>query len=344
MTTPPFLTDDLPGTPPEAGCAVPVAPGVWWVRMPLPFALNHINLWLLEDGAGWTVVDCGFPDDATRAAWEALFAGPMGGRPVTRIITTHFHPDHMGLASWLTQRFDAPFHASLAEWLWGRMLTMQGPEECTPLAAAFYARAGMPEALAAPLARRADAYRLAVPSVPGILHRLRDGDSLSIGGRCWRVVVGRGHAPEQTCLMCEEAGVFISGDQVLPRISPNVSVWPQQPDEDPLSDYLVSLEDVCRRVPDSLLVLPSHGLPFRGLHARAAELRDHHAERLAEVADACREAPKTVFQVMQAMFARDLDPIQVRFAIGEALAHVNHLLRAGTLVRQDGTPDLYRTA
>lgn len=344
MTTPLPPAGDPFGTPPPAGAAVPVAPGVWWARMPLPFALDHINVWLLEDGDGWTVVDCGFADDSTCAAWEALFAGPMGGRPVTRVVTTHFHPDHMGLAAWLTGRFGAVFHATLAEWLWGRMLSMQGAEECTPLAASFYAGAGVPEALAERLARRADAYRLAVPAVPAVLHRLRDDDVLTIGGRRWRVVVGRGHAPEQACLTCEEAGVFISGDQVLPKISPNVSVWPQQPDEDPLSDFLASLEDVCRRVPDSLLVLPSHRRPFRGLHARADELRHHHAERLAEVADTCRSAPKTAFEVMQAMFRRDLDPIQVRFAIGEALAHVNHLLHKGQLVREDGTPARYRTA
>ncbi|MCW2247873.1 glyoxylase-like metal-dependent hydrolase (beta-lactamase superfamily II) [Azospirillum fermentarium] len=344
MTTPLPPAEDPFGTPPPAGTAVAVAPGVWWARMPLPFALNHINIWLLEDGDGWAVVDCGFNDDATRTAWEALFTGPMGGRPVTRVITTHFHPDHMGLAAWLTARFGATFHATLAEWLWGRMLSMQGAEECTPLAARFYADAGLPEPLAERLARRADAYRLAVPEVPAVLHRLRDGDGLAIGGRRWRVVVGRGHAPEQACLMGEEAGVFISGDQVLPKISPNVSVWPQQPDEDPLNDFLVSLEDVCRRVPDSLLVLPSHGRPFHGLHARAAELASHHADRLAEVAEACRGGPKTVFDVMQAMFPRELDPIQVRFAIGEALAHVNHLLHRGVLVREAGVPARYRAA
>ncbi|WP_448188515.1 MBL fold metallo-hydrolase [Azospirillum sp. sgz301742] len=326
--------------PVEAG-SVQVAPGVHWLRMPLPFQLDHINLWLLEDGPGWTLVDTGFSNEATRALWERMFATVLEGRPITRVIATHFHPDHMGLAGWLVQRFDAAFHATLAEWLYGRMISLDPDELTRPLVERFYRHAGLPEEMITAVINRPNGYRTAVTPLPTTLNRLRDGDVLEVGGHTWRVVVGRGHAPEQACLLDEARGLFIAGDQILPKISPNVSVWPHEPDSDPLADYLASLE-AFKALPDGLLVLPSHGHPFMGLHARIDELIEHHGLRLDETLDACAE-PATAHEVMLAMFTRKLDVHQTRFAVGEAIAHLNHLVRQGRLVREraDGV-DRYR--
>ncbi|WP_431858288.1 MBL fold metallo-hydrolase [Azospirillum sp.] len=328
--------------PAEAG-TVQVAPGVHWVRMPLPFALDHINLWLLEDGPGWTLVDTGFNSEATRALWERLFAGVMGGRPITRVVATHFHPDHMGLAGWLAPRFDAAFHATLTEWLYGRMLTLEPDELARPQVERFYRAAGLPEDMIEGIINRPNGYRRAVVPLPTTLHRLHDGDALDVGGHRWRVVVGRGHAPEQACLLDEKRGLFIAGDQILPKISPNVSVWPHEPDSDPLSDFLETLR-AFKALPPDVLVLPSHGHPFTGLHGRIDELLEHHGERLDETLAACAE-PATAYEVMQAMFTRKLDVHQTRFAVGEAIAHLNHLVRQGRVVRERGAgAERYRRA
>lgn len=227
---------------PEAGETREVAPGVHWLRMPLPFKLDHINLWLLEDGEGWTIVDTGINSELTRDIWERLFAGPMGGKPVTRVICTHFHPDHMGLAGWLTTRWGVPLSATLAEWLMGRMLWLDTDHDAVvKVQHAFYRRAGLDGDRLESLAGRGNQYVRGVSEIPHSFQRLRDGDMVDIGGRGWRVIVGHGHSVEHACLYCAETGVLISGDQVLPRISPNVSVWPNQPDADPLTLFLNSL-------------------------------------------------------------------------------------------------------
>jgi len=327
---------------PADGDTVMVAPGVHWLRMPLPFQLDHINLWLLEDGAGWTVVDTGFGNDATRALWERLFDTVLGGRPITRVVATHFHPDHIGLAGWLVQRFGATFHATLAEWLYGRMLTLEPDDMSAALVETYYRRAGLSEEMITAIINRPNGYKKAVSPIPAMLNRLRDGDTLEVGGHRWRVVVGRGHAPEQACLLDEGRGLLIAGDQILPKISPNISIWPHEPDADPLSDYLDSLE-AFKRLPEGLLVLPSHGQPFAHLHRRIDELAEHHRHRIDETWAACAE-PSTAHDVMKAMFNRALDVHQTRFAVGEAIAHLNHLVQQGRLVRERNAtgPDLYR--
>ncbi|WP_051340465.1 MBL fold metallo-hydrolase [Azospirillum halopraeferens] len=328
--------------PPEGG-AVAVAPGVHWVRMPLPFALDHINLWLLEDGDGWTIADTGYNSEATRALWLRLFDGVLAGRPVHRVLCTHFHPDHMGLAGWLVGRTGATFATSLTEWLYGRALSLDTSELAVPPTLSFYRRAGAPEAVMERLAVWATAYRASVSPIPAVLHRLRDGDRPMIGGVPWRVVVGRGHAPEQVCLHAADRRVLIAGDQVLERISPNVSVWPNEPDADPLGDFLDSIAALTATIPDDVLILPSHGVPFTGLHARLAALAAHHAERLNTCRAAC-DRPHTAWEVTRALFTRDLDPHQMRFAVGETLAHLNHLVHRGALHRHrpdDGGADRY---
>jgi glyoxylase-like metal-dependent hydrolase (beta-lactamase superfamily II) len=317
---------------PEAGTAVTVAPGILWVRMPLPFALDHINIWLLEDDAGWTIVDTGIGSNRTREYWERIFAEALGAKPVIRVIATHFHPDHVGLASWLVERWGAEFCSSLTEWLFGRALSQEDPESMVRTALAFYRRAGLDEASLAVMAERGNAYARGVAALPPVLRRLRAGDRLPIGGAEWQVIIGGGHTPEHVCLYSAGSGILIAGDQVLPRISPNISVWPSEPDADPLQDFLASLDQL-RAVPDDTLVLPSHDTPFLGLHDRLDELTAHHQERLRETLDAC-ETPRSVAEVTRIMFRRPLDPHQLIFAVGEALAHLNHLLYRGHLSRK----------
>jgi glyoxylase-like metal-dependent hydrolase (beta-lactamase superfamily II) len=319
--------------PPEPGTLVEVAPGIHWLRMPLPFALNHINLWLLADGAGWTIVDSGLNTPVTIELWERIFAEGLGGKPVTRLIVTHFHPDHMGLAGWLTRRWQIPLWVSETEWLSARMLAADRDDEAfgadqTP----FYRRAGLDEATLQMLAARGNQYAKRVGPIPREFHRLADGMTIAVGGRHWRVIVGHGHAPEHVCLHCPELDLFIAGDQVLPKISPNISVWPNEPDANPLARYLDSLEVLRRAVPADVLVLPSHNLPFYGLDIRIDQLAAHHAERLAEIETACA-TPHSTMAIVPLLFRRELDAQQLGFAIGEALAHVNHLVAAGRLTR-----------
>jgi len=328
-------------TPPAPGEVVPIAPGVLWLRMRLPFALDHINLWLLDDGPSWTIVDCGFAQPETCAAWEQIFAEPLGGRPVGRIIVTHYHPDHIGLAGWLAERWEAPLLITEKEWLHARMMTGEGAADYARAAASFARRAGLAPEDCDLFARRHSGYRRGVPSVPPAYTRLSDGMAVEIGGREWRVIVGEGHAPELACLYCAETGVLIAGDQILPKISPNISVPPHEPAGDPLSRYLRSLDKLRGALPPETLVLPSHNLPFYGVHRRIDGLAAHHRERCAEVVAACAR-PHCAAELLPIMFRRQLDRHQTAFALGEALAHLHYLAGQGELTRAAGADGVDR--
>ena len=265
--------------PPAPAQLLEVAPGVRWIRMPLPFALDHINLWVLDDGEGVVLVDTGLGNDATKALWEEIFAGPLADKAVNRLIATHFHPDHMGLAGWLSDRLGVDLTAMMREWLFGRMLWLEDSADFVANQLHYYTRIGLDAEQLEGVKERRNTYRSRIDVIPVRVIGIRHGDTLSIGGRTWRVIEGGGHSPEHACLYCEEAGLLISGDQVLPRISPIVGVWPQQPESEPLSLFLDAL-DRLRQLPADTLVLPSHGLPFKGLHTRIDDLKAHHAERL----------------------------------------------------------------
>jgi glyoxylase-like metal-dependent hydrolase (beta-lactamase superfamily II) len=322
-------------TPPAPGETIPIAPGVYWLRMRLPFALNHINLWLLEDGPGWTIVDCGYALDETRDAWQRIFAERLNGRPVLRIIVTHFHPDHMGLASWLTERWKAPLWTTEKEYLHARMMAQDVGEASAAARRDFARRAGLDEDSSTIFGERQGNYLRGVPAVPPAYRRIGDGTTIEIGERDWRVIIGEGHAPEHACLFCAETGVLIAGDQILPRISPNISVQTYEPDGDPLARYLTSLKKLRAALPPNILVLPSHNLPFYGVQERIDELAAHHAARCDEVIAACAR-PTSAADLLPMLFRRQLDRHQMGFALGEALAHLHYLEGQGAVVRDTG--------
>jgi glyoxylase-like metal-dependent hydrolase (beta-lactamase superfamily II) len=330
---------------PPLGTVTDVAPGLSWLRMPLPFALDHINLWLLDDAEGdkrgWSVVDCGAGTDATRSAWEQLFADAMAHRPLLRVFATHCHPDHVGLSGWLCDRFGAPFWTSTGEFGFARMMAAALPGVDGPSAIPHFQRHGLVDAgMLEQMQSRKNYYPSLVPAVPAAYTRLQDGQRVVIGTREWRVITGFGHSPEHVSLYNDQDRMLISGDMVLPRISTNVSVFAVEPEGNPLQLYLDSL-DKFAGLPDDTLVLPSHGKPFRGLHTRIAQLRAHHAARLDEVRAVCGE-PKSAVDIVPLMFRRQLDAHQLSFAIGEALAHLHYLWYNGNLVRVTGDDGIIR--
>ncbi len=325
---------------PEPGTTLKVAEGVYWLRMPLPFKLNHINLWLLEDGDGWTIVDTGFSNDTTREIWETIFTDVMGTRPINRIIVTHFHPDHIGLAGWLTRRFDIPMFTTVGEFAMGMALSLdKGQGERAKVFTDFYGKAGFSPELMEMVEKRGNPYPNRVSPLPQSYRRISEGDSIDINGHGWRVIIGTGHAVEHACLYCEDLKLLISGDQILPRISPNVSVWPQEPEGNPLQLFLNSLSHF-EKLPHDTLVLPSHDTPFTGLLPRLEQLAHHHDDRLEETFRVCA-TPSTTAEVLKKLFTRELDDHQLFFALGESLAHLHYLLGEGRLKRETNENGAY---
>lgn len=317
---------------PEPGATIEVAPGILWLRMPLPFQLNHINLWLLEDGDGWVVVDTGVNTDVCKGLWEQVFAGALKGRPVTRVIVTHLHPDHVGLAGWIAERFDAPLLMSRTDYLMCRMLVMDTGKDAPWEGISFYKAAGFPEEALAVYKKRFGGFGMGVHRLPQAYTRLQEGDTLTIGGRIWRIVVGRGHAPEHACLWCKADNMMISGDQILPRISSNVSVFPTEPDSNPLQDWI----DSCARLRDlvdaDILILPAHNEPFRNAKKRLQDLIDDHESGLAKLHDMLAE-PKRAVEVFSALFRARITSGNYLMATGESLAHLNCLIARADIVK-----------
>lgn len=320
------------GAVPEAGEVREIAPGVHWTRLKLFVSLNHINLWLIDDGDGVAVVDTGMRQRESFTTWDALLAGPLAGKPITRMFATHYHPDHVGMAGWLGERTGARLWMTREEWLTARMVT--APSGSGVVADAFQRRwryAGWDDAVIAEMQRdvRPDLSGIVTPLGADFV-RVRDGDRLDIGGAEWQVVVGRGHSPEHCCLWNKAAGLLISGDQILPRISPNISVLTSEPEGDPLADWLASIERFLE-LPEDTLVLPAHGEPFYGMHARLRRMRDQHLERLDVLADFIR-TPRRVVDCFETLFRRGpeaFDGFNRELAVGETLAHLRRLIGAG---------------
>ena len=331
---------------PAPGATMEVAPGVRWIRMSLPFALNHINLWLLRDEIdgrqGWSVVDCCISREESKAQWEQIFATELQGLPILRVIVTHMHPDHIGLAYWLCERWDVRLWISATDYNVARLGALGPTAFGGEAAALFFASHGLNDTgTVAQIKARERYFPSLVPAVPRHYRRMMDGDVLTIGGRAWACISGHGHAPEHISLYCAETRMLIGGDMMLPRISTNVSVYEVEPEANALKQFLDSI-DKFRALPENTLTLPSHGKPFTGLHIRIGQLHDHHRDRLAEVMQLCTHKPSSAAEVLPVMFKRPLDLHQTTFAMGEAVAHLHALWFEGRLSRQRGGDGVYR--
>ena len=322
--------------PPARGLTTEVAPGVHWIRMPLPYALNHINLWALDDGDGWTLVDTGVRNDETALVWRELFANAPDKRPLGRVIVTHMHPDHVGMAGWLTRKFGVRLWMTSLEYLSCRVMVSDSGREAPPDAVEFFHRAGWSAAAIESYRARFGNFGKHIHPLPDSFRRLDDGEEFAIGANTWRVVVGTGHSPAHACLYCPALKVLISGDQVLPRISSNVSVHPTEPDADPMRGWLASLAKLKREVPDDVLVLPAHNECFRGLHARIDALAAGQERSLERLRRSLQE-PRRAVDVFGALFARGIGEADVPLlgmATGESLACLNYLVHRDEAVRE----------
>ncbi|MDO9707167.1 MBL fold metallo-hydrolase [Paracraurococcus lichenis] len=333
---------DLVSDMPEPGEVRMLQPGLLRARMPLPFPPGHVNIWLLEHDGGWLAVDTSVAGRTSRGLWDQVLAQPvLGGRPLTGLLVTHFHPDHIGLTGWLCERFGLFPTMTRIEWLMARALWYDSGPDMMAQQLAHYARAGCTPEYLSFVEGRGALYQRAVAELPRSFHAIKDGRSIRIGGSEWRVMTGAGHAPNMATLYCAERGVLISADQILPRISPYIGLHPGEPEADPLGDFLSSNERF-RALPEDTLVLPSHGEPFTTLHRRLDQLAGHHAERLDTLAEACRE-PLTAFEAAQVLFPRATGELsQVGFTVGETLAHLRRLERQGRLSVEPGPGDAVR--
>lgn len=326
------------GEPPAAGETKAIAPGVLWVRMPLPFVLKWINLWLLEEENGWTIVDTGVALDESRTHWRTIFASPaLKGKPVTRVIVTHMHPDHIGLAGWITRKFQCRLWITRLEYTTCRMLVADTGREAPDEGVRFLRAAGWNEDQLDSYRVRFGGFGKGVSRLPDAYRRLEDADVIEIGAHTWRVITGCGHSPEHACLFNEALNILISGDQLLPRISSNVSVFPTEPDADPLADWLRSCAKLKAAVPADVLVLPAHNEPFTGAHARLDDLIGGHERALARLEQRLVE-PKRAVDLFGAIFARKIDDDLIGMATGETIAHLNCLIARGR-VRAATGPD-----
>lgn len=329
---------------PPAGETIEVLPGIHWISMPLPFSLKFINIWLIDDGDSWTVIDTGMPLDETKTAWRTLIATVLGGRPISRIIVTHMHPDHVGNAGWLSRKFPgAAFHMTRLEYVSCRMLIADTGREAPAVGTDFYRRAGWNADQIDTYRSRFGGFGRAVSRMPDSYLRLTEGDTITLAGEPWTVLIGRGHSPEHACFYNRARNVFIAGDQILPRISSNVSVFPTEPEANPLADWLESCERLRELLPDDALVLPGHNEPFKGVHPRLTHLIDGHEVALTRLLGRL-ETPMRVIDTFPALFARKIGDDVIGMATGEAIAHLNLLRARGLAERfedEDGV-DRYR--
>ena len=335
------------GEAPVPGLAREVAPGVLWVRMPLPSTLDHINLWVVRGAGGWAVFDTGMQTSDTADAWRRLCdsGGALAVGGIKSVLITHMHPDHVGMAGWLTRKFDCPLLMTRLEYLTCRVLVADTGREAPKDGVNFYRRAGWNDAALESYRTRFGGFGKWIYALPDSYRRLRDQERLPIGDFEWRVIVVSGHSPEHACFYNEGQKLLISGDQVLPKITSNVSLFPTEPNADPLGEWLDSIAKLRREVPDDVLVLPSHNEPFRGLHARLEYLADHHTRALDRLRTAL-EKPRRAIDVFASLFSRPInsEPELLGMATGESLAHLNYLVHRGEVIKDSTTDtvDWYR--
>jgi glyoxylase-like metal-dependent hydrolase (beta-lactamase superfamily II) len=315
---------------PETGSTMSVADGLLWLRMPLPFSLGHINLWLLESSDGWAIVDTGLHSDQSKDVWRDTIGRTMAGSPVNHVVVTHLHPDHVGCAGWLTDEYDVDLWMTREEYLLCRVLVADTGRTAPHEGVRFYHAAGFP---ANALHRYQEMFGLFgkyVAPLPEAYRRLQEGDRVGFAGHTWEVIVGRGHSVEHACFFDSDRNLFIAGDQLLPTISSNVSVYPTEPNANPLKDWLESLRMLRQELPADVLVLPAHGKPFRGAHGRLDELIREHLDGCDALLERCRE-PQRAVDTFPALFKGKVTDSNLIMAAGEAVAHLNYLVYEGEL-------------
>jgi glyoxylase-like metal-dependent hydrolase (beta-lactamase superfamily II) len=320
--------------PPPEGALSEIAEGVLWLRLPLPMALDHVNVFLLDDGDGWTLVDTGLMTRRGVALWEGVFAGPLAGRPVRRVILTHHHPDHVGLAGWFRRDRGAEILASRTAWLLARMLTLDVEERPSPEALAFWRSAGMaPEVYAERAAERPFNFADVVAPIPAGFTRLADGGVLTAGGRTWDIRFGQGHAPDHVTLWSRDDALVIGGDQLLPGISPNLGVYPTEPMADPVAEWLAACARFAAIARDDHLVLPGHRLPYLGLPTRLRQMAGNHEAAIVRLLDHL-DRPRTAAECFGVLYGREIGRGEYGLALAEAVAHLNHVLLRGDATRE----------
>lgn len=315
---------------PKQGETMAMADGITWLRMPLPFSLNHINLWLLRDDNGWVIVDTGVNTRTSRDVWNTTFETAMGSDPVTHVIATHLHPDHVGCAGWLVHQFNVDLWMTREEYMICRVLVNDTGREAPEEALRFYTAAGYSDEQLQKYKENFGMFGRVVAALPQSYKRMQDGDLLSFAGQEWEVIVGRGHSPEHACLYDRTRNILISGDQILPTISPNVSVWPTEPQADPLKDWFDSIDKLEAALPEDVLVLPAHGKPFRGAHIRLEQLRKEHTEGLEKLLESAN-TPRRAVDVFGFLFNSTITDSNRIMATGEALSHLTYLCNTGDL-------------
>ena len=323
---------------PAPGTTIEVAPGIHWLSMPLPFKLDHINLWLIDEADGWTIIDTGIGNAETRVLWDRI----LGEKHAKRVVLTHYHPDHAGNAAWLCERYGADLWTTQGEYLTAHAVRTASAGYTPDAVLAVFRKNGLDEERAARMRGPRNRYADLVPDFPHSYRRIIEGDEITLGKHRWRAIVGHGHAPEHLSLYCQELNTVIAGDMLLSTISTNVSVWSIDPEGDPLRLFLDSIARY-RELPEDVLVLPSHGKPFRGAHRRVAQLERHHRERLEELTQSLK-SPKSAAELLSVLFRRPLDAHQTFFAMGEAIAHLHYLYYAGRAKRTVGNDGIMRYA
>ena len=321
----------LAEAPPKPGEWLEIAPGVFWSRVALPFRLNHVNVYLIDDGDSWSVIDTGIANTHAEETWTRLLGGRMAGRPVSKILITHHHPDHVGLASWLADKLDAEVVMSGTEYLLGLTYWLDSDAMKANHYRAFYRTRGLDAEIAESILDRSARYQSLTSPLPFSFRRVMHGDTLRLGSRVLQVMTGGGHAPEQVMLYCPDARILFAADQIMLGITPNVSVSPRNPNGDVLGIFLSSLERLAAEIDDDVLILPGHHLPFTGLRSRVREVIDHHDERLAAIVRVCSRGPCCAADLLKTLFRHPLDRGVMALAFGEACAHVNRLLEEGRI-------------
>lgn len=335
---PQYPFDDTPAH----GTTREIVPGVRWLQMPLPMSLDHINLYLLEDEDGWWIIDTGISLGPTQELWEKIFESELGGKPIKSVLCTHLHPDHIGMAGWLCEKWRVPLYMTQAEYYQGLSFSRMEKHHFSWTSEQHYCRSGFKPDHIDNMRQQYGGFSSVMTPMPTGYRRLVDGDSILVNGHRWRVVVGRGHSPEHACLFCESHNILISGDQVIPRITSNVSVMASEPEANPLMQWFASHEKFLNILPADALVLPAHNTPFYGLHERLRFLIDHHEEHLLALEQACAESASTAVELLPVLFKRELSGDQVGLAVGECIAHLNYLYHRGQLSRTVDTHGHYR--